>query len=135
MWIYQGKEFTSEDIGDHVAFVYEITNLINGRKYLGKKRFQKTPTKPPLKGKLRKRRVRTESDWKTYFGSNDELNEDVKKHGAENFKREILRLCENLTEASYWEAKHQFDSDALLSEDYYNAWIAVKVRRPPKEKL
>jgi len=135
MWIYKDKEFTSEDIGDYVAFVYEITNLITGQKYLGKKRFQKTRTLKPLKNKSRKRRVHTESDWKTYFGSNNSLNEDVKKHGAENFKREILRLCKNLTESSYYELKHQVDADALLSEDYYNEFIGVKIHSRGLKKV
>ena len=131
MWFYEGKEFTSEDVGSYKAFVYEITNLEDGRKYIGKKRFTKLRTKPPLKGYKRKRKISSESDWLTYWGSNDELKEDVKKLGEDKFKRVILRLCKNLTESSYYEAKYQFDNNVLLTENYYNRLIAVKVRRPP----
>jgi hypothetical protein len=129
MWLYDGEEFTSEDIGEFKAFVYMITNLENGRRYIGKKRFNKLRTKPPLKGKKRKRKVRSESDWNEYYGSSKLLQEDVVSLGAEKFKREILRLCTTLSEASYYEAKYQFEHDVLLSDLYYNDWIAVKVRK------
>lgn len=128
MWIYNDDEFTSKDIGDYKAFVYQITNLTNNRKYIGKKRFISRRTLPPLKGKTRKRKIVKESDWKTYWGSNEELQEDVKKLGEANFKREILRLCCTLSESSYYEAKEQFENDVLLSEHFYNSWIDVKVR-------
>ena len=127
MWLFEGKEFTQEQVGDHKAFVYLITNVIDGRKYLGKKRFTKVRTKPPLKGKSRKRKVQSPSNWETYYGSNDLLKQDVERLGAGNFKREILRLCKSLGEASYYEAKYQFENDVLLSEDYYNSWICVRV--------
>ena len=40
----------------------------------------------------RKRRVKKESDWKLYYGSSDELKEDVKLLGTHMFRREILSL-------------------------------------------
>ena len=40
MWAYNDIEFTSEMISDYVGFVYVITNLINKKKYVGKKIFQ-----------------------------------------------------------------------------------------------
>ena len=43
MWIYKDKEVSDEDIQGYVAFVYLITNLQSGKKYIGKKltvRFQ-----------------------------------------------------------------------------------------------
>ena len=38
-WTYQGSTFTSADIDDFFGFVYRITNLQNGRKYIGRKYF------------------------------------------------------------------------------------------------
>ena len=127
MWLYQGKSFTSEDIGEYKAFVYQITNLTNNKKYIGKKRLTSRRTKPPLKGKVRKRTITKESDWQNYWGSNKELQEDVKVLGGDKFKREILRLCRTLSESSYYEAKEIFDKSALLTEDYYNGWIMIRV--------
>ena len=53
-WTYQGQPFTSDMIGDYVGFVYQITNLQNDKKYIGKKWFWSTKKLPPLKGKKRK---------------------------------------------------------------------------------
>jgi|SRR5882757_4406069 len=128
-WLFGGKPVTEETIEGHFAFTYIITNKINGRKYIGKKILTFAKTRKPLKGRLRKRRSRVASDWQTYYGSNKELCEDVKKHGSENFEREIIRFCQTKSEASYYEAKLQFDFDAILSDSYYNSWIAVKVHR------
>src|SRR5690554_2525437 len=103
-WYYQGKEFTSEDIGDYIGFVYLITNLVTGRKYIGKK-LLKTNRRIRRKTGRKVRRQIKESDWKEYYGSNDELKEDVKKYGKENFKREILHLCKTKGECSWYELK------------------------------
>ena len=70
-----------------------------------------------------------DSDWLDYYGSNKELNEHVDLYGKDKFKREILYLCKSKGEASYLEAKEQFARDALMTEDYYNTWIMVRVRK------
>ena len=125
-WIYKDSEFTEQDIGDNYGFVYIITNLITDKKYIGKKFFYSIRTKV-IKGKRKK--TKSFSDWQTYYGSNSELQNDVQIHGKENFKREIIHLCKAKGECGYLEAKEQFDRCVLESEDYYNAWIMVKVRK------
>jgi hypothetical protein len=127
MWLFEGKEFTSEMIGEHVGFVYLITDLSNQKKYIGKKLFVSTNRLPPLKGKTRKRVVRKESDWKKYFGSSEEVKALVESAGEENFKREILHLCKTKGEMSYMEAKLQFQYDVLLRDDFYNEFIGCKI--------
>jgi flagellin-like hook-associated protein FlgL len=109
-----------------VGFVYNITNLTNNKQYIGKKLLKKTKTKQ-VKGK--KKRSLVESDWKTYYGSNKELQDDVIQMGTSYFKREILRLCKSKGECNYFEAKYQFELGVLQSEDYYNTWIQVKVHK------
>lgn len=112
----------------HFGFVYRITNLRDGRQYVGKKFFTFARTRKPLKGRKRNRRDRVESDWKDYWGSSKELVADVEKLGPKNFKREIIRLCRNKAECSYWESYEIFASHALLQPDsYYNKWVAVKI--------
>lgn len=125
-WIYNRKKVT-ELPEDCEAFVYLITNNQNGMKYIGKKLAKFKTTKPPLKGKKNKRRGTKESDWRTYWGSNDHLKADVEKLGEDNFTREILYFCTSRGIASYLEAKEQFDREVLLTDDYYNGIINVRV--------
>jgi hypothetical protein len=71
-WIYDGKIFESEDIKDSYGFVYLIECLLTGKKYLGRKYFWQFRTP---KGK--KRRAKSESDWKNYYGSSKSLKDDI----------------------------------------------------------
>ena len=106
-WTYQGK-IVKELPKDCEAFVYLITNLLNHKKYVGKKLAKFKTTKKPLKGKKNKRRGTKESDWKTYWGSSAQLIDDVEKLGEHRFTREILYYCPNRGRASYLEAQEQF---------------------------
>lgn len=126
MWLYKSREFTEENIGDAVGFVYCITSILDNRKYVGKKLFTKAGRKQ-VKGKIKK--IRKQSDWQEYYGSNEELKKDVAKLGAENFKREILYLCNSRSECSYLETYEIFIRDALLSESYYNSWVTCKIHK------
>lgn len=134
-WIFEEKEI-HELPTDSIGFVYLITNLKTGKKYIGKKlgSFAKTTYKTvQLKnGKKKRKKIKSkvDSDWKDYWSSSDELKEDVKNLGKENFKREILKYCKSKSELSYYEAKFQFDNDVLYNKDlWYNGWISVRVRR------
>lgn len=123
-WLWNGIAFESEHIEDHVGFVYQITNLVSGKKYIGKKWLWSVRKKAKAK-----RRVKSESDWKKYYGSNAELKNDIEQLGKDNFKREILRLCMTKGECSYYEAKEQFDKDVLLSEGYYNVFLGCRINK------
>ena len=119
-WKYNSVDFTDVPKGME-GFVYIITNLTNNKKYIGKKHFWTRQ-----KNKKTGRRKTEESDWKNYFGSCDELNEDVKKIGKEHFLREILYLCPHKKSMSYYETYEQFIRNVLLSEEYYNTNIEGK---------
>ena len=131
MWNYKNKEFTEEQINDYVGFVYQITNLINDKKYIGKKLFKFSRTKT-VKGK--KKKMKISSDWVQYYGSNEELKMDVKTLGFDKFKREILYLCKSKGECNYYEAYEQFKNRVLESDQYYNSWISVKVHKSHVKK-
>ena len=122
-WSYNNEIFSSPN--SYYGFVYKIENIISGKMYFGKKQFTFKKTKI-LKGK--KKRYIIESDWPDYWGSCDELNQEIKMIGSENFTRTILYLCHSKSELSYYEAKVQFEYDVLLHPDkFYNKWISVKV--------
>jgi hypothetical protein len=128
-WIYNNEDFTGPD-ENTFGFVYRITNKIDNRKYIGKKFFWNSRTKiTTVNKKKKKKRIRVESDWKTYYGSSKDLLTDVEKHGIINFNREIIRLCGSKSECSYWELDAQVREGALLKEEYYNSWIMVRVRK------
>ena len=139
-WHFQGSpvETLPEDC---VGFVYLITNITSGRKYIGKKlaKFSKTTYKVvKLKNGNKKRkkiRSKIDSDWQTYYGSNDELNRDVAALGTDNFTREIMYYCRSKAECSYIEAREQFTHKVLESQDYYNGQISVRVHGSHIKKL
>lgn len=126
MWYYEDNlyEDTPEE---YQGFVYQITELDTGKKYIGKKFFWKPKTLPKTKTRKRRVKIRVESDWKSYYGSSKEVQQIVEDKGSDSFKREILRLCKTKGECSYYEAKLQFEFDVLLRDDYYNEFIGCKI--------
>jgi len=129
-WLYKGTTFTSDDIGDFFGYVYRITNIQNGRQYIGRKYFYQK-----RKPKGGKRRITSESDWKRYYGSSDELKRDVKEFGKESFRREIISLHETLGKVNYEETKQLFLHNVLMEalDDgtpmYYNSNILGRYMR------
>ena len=124
-WVYKNTTFTSDDIGDFFGFVYRITNLQSGKQYIGRKYFYQF-RKP--RGKSRK--VKSESDWKKYYGSSDELNTDRKTLGNECFKREIISLHTTKGWVNYEETRQLFLNNVLSeNENYYNSNILGRYMR------
>ena len=123
-WYYKGKALDAPPEGT-IGFVYIIYNLRDGRQYIGKKliKFRKTKT---VKGK--KKRELVDSDWKTYWGSNDELKADVERLGESSFRREIIHFAKNKGTLSYLELKEQMDHRVLEHPNlYYNRWIMARI--------
>jgi hypothetical protein len=139
MWIYQDKEFQEAD-PDDFGFIYQITNLTNKRKYIGKKQFWSNRTKKVV-GKKNRKHYTLESDWKKYWSSCDELKDDVKTLGADSFERRILKICKTKGDLTFSEVEYQFKLDVLSSmlpdknlREYYNAnimnrWFAKKINK------
>ena len=129
-WLYEGKPFTSDDIGDFFGFVYCITNIQSGKRYIGRKYFQQK--RKPRGGK---RRVTSESDWKKYYGSSNELSADRKLLGNSAFKREILSLHTRLGDVNFEETKQLFLHNVLTetldgkTPLYYNSNILGRYMR------
>ena len=125
-------QFTSNDIGDHVGFVYLIENTLTGKKYIGQKKFW-MPKYRSIKKK--RKRFLVESNWKDYYGSNSELQADVEALGPSVFYREILHLCKGKGEMNYRELKEQMNRDVLLSPHYYNSFVGGKIHRKHVQNL
>lgn len=131
-WIYESNPIDESILDQYVGFVYCITNLVDDRKYIGKKllKFKKSKI---IKGK--KKKFLVESDWKKYWGSNKQLIADVQELGEDNFVREILTLCKSKSECNYLEAKYQFQLGVIESDKYYNEWIQCKIHKAHIKKL
>jgi hypothetical protein len=128
MWLYHDSPFEPIELDPKkiYGFVYLIENLVNGRKYVGKKLFFFKGFKTVKK---KKKRILVESDWKTYYGSSNALQKDINEIGKINFRRVILHLCTSKSECSYLEMKEQVERKAILSDEYYNDQIRVRVTR------
>ena len=139
-WLHEGKEFrTIEDFpSDVIGFVYKITNICDGRIYVGRKILYNKLTKLLTKREItewekpgrvpKKKKVVKESNWQEYWGSSDKIKEDLKTMGEECFNREILVLCKNKKQLSYYEVYWQMKLD-VLAIDSYNENIAGKFYR------
>ena len=133
-WKYKDKEY-NETPEEYQGFVYEIRELSTDKKYIGKKNFWRPKILPKNSKRSRRVKTRVESDWREYYGSNQELQSLVEKIGPDGYERKILHLCRTKGEMSYMEAKLQFMFDVLLSDNYYNEFIGCKIHSKHVSKL
>jgi hypothetical protein len=130
------------DPDEWFGFIYRITNLATKQEYIGKKQFRSTTRLKPLKGKTRKRKKVTDSNWKEYTGSSTHLNAAIEEAGMDNFKFEIVSLHETKGSLYYAEVYVQITEDVMRATfddgmpKYYNKQVgAVKFKvNPPTLK-
>ena len=130
MWLYKNKEIEElTDMPEDIfGFIYEVTHLPTGRKYLGKKQLISV-TKKPLGKKelalLQNKRAKTykivkkESDWKTYYGSHSEIKGLIKEGKQSEFSREILMFTSNKKLHTYYENKFLFIKGVIEPDSNY----------------
>ena len=123
-WLYKGKSLTDTP-ENYFGFVYLITNLKSGKKYIGRKYFG-TTRRVKVAGKKRRKVVRKDSNWKEYTGSSKILNADIEKLGKKNFKFEILILGETKGQVNYLEENLHHRFHVSIKEDYYNDCIGPR---------
>jgi hypothetical protein len=123
-WLYEGKNFDTIPNG-HFGFIYLITNLSSGRKYIGRKYFYSIRRKK-VAGRKTRKVIKKESDWKSYVGSNKTLTIDINRLGKKDFKFEILCFGETRGQTNYLEENIQHRMNVLLDDDYYNGSIGSR---------
>ncbi len=131
-WILNESVQITEDT---FGFIYEITNIVLNKKYVGKKQCKSRVKRKPLKGKTRNRIDSRESDWKIYTSSSNDLIEDIKKYGKVNFIFKILKTCDSKWALAYFEAKEQMEKNVLFREDYYNGILNLRIGKAPKTEM
>ena len=137
-WIYNKKTLSETDIPEEaIGFIYKIIHQPTNKFYIGKKvlnftrKKRLTKKEKELSENKRKtfKRVTTDSNWKNYWGSCKELNEDVKNLGEEQFVREIIEFCFDKRQLSYKEVWYQFNLN-VLEVNSYNGNILSRFFRP-----
>lgn len=97
------------------GYIYKTTNLINGKMYIGQHKYSGEGIDPK------------------YYGGGTNLTKALKKYGKENFKVEILELCNNMDEMNerekYWIAFY----DAVKSNIFYNLDLGGNNSSPTPE--
>jgi uncharacterized protein YlzI (FlbEa/FlbD family) len=138
-WLYNNKRIESiEDFPENTfGFIYITTHIPTGKKYLGKKslyhNIKKKLTKkelaeqPVTRGrKLTTQIIQKESDWKTYYGSEEFIKQKIKDKKQEEFTREIIHFVPNKKLLTYFECKYQFQLGVLESNEWLNTNILGK---------
>ncbi len=92
------------------GFIYITTNNVNGKKYIGQKKFIK--------------------QWQSYLGSGIALKRAIKKYGRENFSREIIAIGYSKDELNELEIGFIKEHNAVSSCDYYNILLGGKCSSP-----
>jgi hypothetical protein len=89
-----------------VGFIYKTTNLINKKKYIGRKIYT--------------------GDWQNYLGSSKLLQADIEQYGKDSFIREIIEECSTYEELQERELYWQLHYKVKESEDFYNITYATE---------
>ena len=123
-WLYKNKTLEEAPEG-YFGFVYLITNLKSGRKYIGRKYFG-TTRRVKVAGKKRRKVIRKDSNWKEYTGSSKELNQDIKTLGMLHFRFEILILGKTKGQVNYLEENIHHRFHVASSYEFYNDCIGPR---------
>ena len=109
-WKYNGEVFVPpEEFTPEIwyGFVYMIYSLRpEGKKYVGKKFFWKQKTLPITKKRKRRKRLKVESDWRDYWGSNKHLVADVQEYGENMFRGRYYISVRPKENAHIWRQKN-----------------------------
>jgi hypothetical protein len=130
MWLYKQNEIRelTDMPEDSFGFIYEVTHVPTGRKYLGKKQLISVTKKALGKKELAlltdKRAktykiVRKEGDWKKYYGSNPEIKQLIKEGKQSEFTREILTFVPSKKLLTYYENKYLFINEVIEPHTNY----------------
>ncbi len=123
-WLYENKIVT-EAPDNFFGFVYLITNLKNGKKYIGRKYFG-TSRRVKVAGKKRRKVIRKDSNWREYTGSSKTLLADIDKIGKKNFKFNILAYGKTKGEVNYIEENIHHRLHVSCDDSYYNDCIGPR---------
>ena len=124
-WLYRGSLLNDEDIPLKAAgFVYMLTYLPTGQRYVGRKLLTKSHTRQKNKKIIRSR---VESDWRDYWSSSPDIKLLIESEGTDNFVREVLMFADTKGQLNYLEERLLYSIGALESEFWLNGNIRAKM--------
>ena len=149
MWLYREKVIKSiEDMPEGTfGFIYEVFHIPSQKRYIGRKVINFERNKRLGKRELEKlrlerkgkgiggrvpgkKKVITESDWQTYYGSHKDIMKLIKADKQSEFTREILMFVPTKKLLTYYETKYLFLKEVLENEgEYINDNILAKFFR------
>ena len=133
----------------HFGFVYEITHIPSGKKYIGRKQIWKAKQRVSgCRSRVMDRssakgnpKCWEEAKWKDYCGSSKNLLSHMAEHDKSEYTFVILEVCVSKGELSYCEARAQWDARVLedkLPDGTYRYWNgqiqAIKFRPKLQEE-
>jgi hypothetical protein len=89
-----------------VGFIYITENIINNKKYIGRKKYKR--------------------GWETYLGSSKLLKEDIIRYGISSFRRTILQECNTFEELVRAEIEWQELYKVKEDSNFYNLTYATE---------
>lgn len=104
------------EVFEPYGFIYITTNLINGKRYIGQKKFDNA------------------SRWKSYLRSGYHLMRAIKTYGKENFIRNIVDIAYTENELNEKEEIWINNYNAVKDANYYNMVDGGKVQESLKRK-
>lgn len=99
-----------ESIKGLSGFLYIITNLISGKRYIGLKHFW-----------CKRKGIRLESNWRSYVSSCKALKLDIKTLGLDKFQFEAIEVFTNKAKLKTAEAEYIIRNNCVLDDNWYNA--------------
>lgn len=124
-WLYKGRVLTDDMIpAKAIGFIYMITYLPTGQRYIGRKLLTKAHRRQKNKKIIRSR---IESDWREYWSSSPEVKQLIESEGADNFVREILVFADMKGKLNYLEEKFLYCVGAMESDEWLNSNIRSKM--------
>ena len=129
-WLFNNEPFTVVPDGFY-GFVYEITNTVTLKRYIGKKFFWSVSG-------TGKKAVIKESNWKSYWSSSEAIKNDIHQYGKDALARRILVICRDKRDVDLQEVRMLWSRNVLGAKNlanepiYYNDNISGKYYRRPE---
>lgn len=97
------------EIYEPYGFIYITTNMVNGKRYIGQKKFETT------------------TNWHSYIGSGVKLKKAILKYGKENFVKDIVDIAYSEEQLNQLEIEWINNYNCVKSKDFYNVSTGGKV--------